>query len=233
MGVEPPILPLHPLPVPQDGSQLRLSEADRKALVFGLALHEKGKASLAAGSVQVRPHRCCKHTAASISVLQAYCCKCTVPLSLLCGMPWSCSVVCQQHCLWQQACELCWAYYRIAWLPCRSAQSWAVGAVSQCCLGADTHVAGLLPLVLLNTCNTACCVLLLLSLWRGAANQRRPTADRQARMAVPTLQPWRFTRHAVNNCCPAMPCHVTSCPVHLTCRGRWMSCSLPRRALVL
>jgi hypothetical protein len=38
----------------QDGSQLRLSEADRKALVFGLALHEKGKASLEAGKVQVR-----------------------------------------------------------------------------------------------------------------------------------------------------------------------------------
>lgn len=40
----------------QDGSQLRLSDADRKALVFGLALHEKGKASLEAGSVQVRQH---------------------------------------------------------------------------------------------------------------------------------------------------------------------------------
>jgi hypothetical protein len=38
----------------QDGSQLRLSEADRKALVLGLALHEKGKASLEAGKVQVR-----------------------------------------------------------------------------------------------------------------------------------------------------------------------------------
>lgn len=40
----------------QNGSQLWLSEADRKALVFGLALHEKGKASLEAGSVQVRQH---------------------------------------------------------------------------------------------------------------------------------------------------------------------------------
>lgn len=52
----------------QDGSQLRLSEADRKALVFGLALHEKGKATLEAGKVQVsRKHTastqsCCKHT---------------------------------------------------------------------------------------------------------------------------------------------------------------------------
>jgi hypothetical protein len=42
------------LVVRQDGSQLRLSEADRKALVFGLALHEKGKVSLQAGHVQVR-----------------------------------------------------------------------------------------------------------------------------------------------------------------------------------
>lgn len=37
----------------QDGLQLHLSEADRKALVFGLALHEKGKASLEAGDVQM------------------------------------------------------------------------------------------------------------------------------------------------------------------------------------
>lgn len=59
--------------VAQDGSQLRLSEADRKALVFGLALHEKGKASLEAGSVQVWAA-----AAAASILLQGHCCKGTV-----------------------------------------------------------------------------------------------------------------------------------------------------------
>lgn len=39
----------------QDGSQLHLSESDRKALVFGLAMHEKGRTSLKSSDIQVRP----------------------------------------------------------------------------------------------------------------------------------------------------------------------------------
>lgn len=37
----------------QAGTRLALSESDRRALVIGLALHEKGKQSLKAGDLQV------------------------------------------------------------------------------------------------------------------------------------------------------------------------------------
>lgn len=56
----------------QDGSQLHLSEADRKALVFGLALHEKGKASLEAGQVQVQQLQLLQASILPEAVLQAY-----------------------------------------------------------------------------------------------------------------------------------------------------------------
>jgi len=49
---------------------MRLSEADRKALVFGLALHEKGKASLQGGDVQVRGRQ--QPLSATLQV--AWCC---------------------------------------------------------------------------------------------------------------------------------------------------------------
>jgi hypothetical protein len=70
----------------QDGSQLRLSEADRKALVFGLALHEKGKASLEAGSVQVRllqANSCARNCLATVVLQAYYCCQHTAVQAVL------------------------------------------------------------------------------------------------------------------------------------------------------
>lgn len=72
----PTCLYVHATPL-QDGSQMRLSEADRKALVFGLMLHEKGTASLQAGQVQVRmsthsdghPRACMPPCVSSVSIL--------------------------------------------------------------------------------------------------------------------------------------------------------------------